>query len=116
VPVLPSERHVQRCSLISGKRRSSRNIALLVEIGDAFADIPLDHIRVFVTGSGAGPLRAVGPPPPVASTLPSARRVSVKSARSMYMQPVELKVPWAAAIGAVVADMMGVSGRRRCAW
>src|SRR5262249_17910898 len=31
-------------------------LALLVEIGDAFADIPLDHIRIFATGSGAGPL------------------------------------------------------------
>ena len=31
-------------------------LALLVDIGDAFADIPLDHVRVFVTGSGAGPL------------------------------------------------------------
>ena len=30
-------------------------LALLVDIGDAFADIPLDHIRVFATGSGAGP-------------------------------------------------------------
>src|SRR5262249_31917568 len=31
-------------------------MALLVEIGDAFDDIPLDHIRIFATGSGAGPL------------------------------------------------------------
>ncbi len=31
-------------------------LALLLEIGHAFADIPLDHIRVFMTGSGAGPL------------------------------------------------------------
>ena len=31
-------------------------LALLVEIGDAFADIPLNHIRIFATGSGAGPL------------------------------------------------------------
>jgi activator of 2-hydroxyglutaryl-CoA dehydratase/predicted nucleotide-binding protein (sugar kinase/HSP70/actin superfamily) len=31
-------------------------LALLVDIGDDFADIPLDHIRIFVTGSGSGPL------------------------------------------------------------
>ncbi len=31
-------------------------LALLVEIGDAFANIQLDHIRIFATGSGAGPL------------------------------------------------------------
>src|SRR5438128_9094992 len=30
---------------------------LLVGIGDAFQDIPLDRLRVFITGSGAGPLR-----------------------------------------------------------
>jgi activator of 2-hydroxyglutaryl-CoA dehydratase len=29
-------------------------LTLLVDIGDAFADIPLDHVRVLVTGSGAG--------------------------------------------------------------
>jgi activator of 2-hydroxyglutaryl-CoA dehydratase/predicted nucleotide-binding protein (sugar kinase/HSP70/actin superfamily) len=29
---------------------------LLVALGDAFADIPLDHVRIFATGSGAGPL------------------------------------------------------------
>ena len=31
-------------------------LALLVEIGDAFAGIPLDALRIFATGSGAGPL------------------------------------------------------------
>jgi activator of 2-hydroxyglutaryl-CoA dehydratase len=31
-------------------------VALLLEIGDAFADIPLDRVRIFITGSGAGPL------------------------------------------------------------
>ena len=31
-------------------------LALLVEIGDAFTDIPLAHVRIFITGSGAGPL------------------------------------------------------------
>jgi len=31
-------------------------LALLLDIGDAFADIPLAQVRVFITGSGAGPL------------------------------------------------------------
>src|SRR5262245_3640153 len=31
-------------------------LALLVEIGDAFATIPLDRLRIFATGSGSGPL------------------------------------------------------------
>lgn len=31
-------------------------LALLVEIGDTFATVPLEHIRIFATGSGAGPL------------------------------------------------------------
>ena len=31
-------------------------LALLVEIGEAFDHITLDHVRIFITGSGAGPL------------------------------------------------------------
>jgi activator of 2-hydroxyglutaryl-CoA dehydratase len=31
-------------------------LALLVEIGDAFAHLPLANVRIFITGSGAGPL------------------------------------------------------------
>jgi activator of 2-hydroxyglutaryl-CoA dehydratase/predicted nucleotide-binding protein (sugar kinase/HSP70/actin superfamily) len=31
-------------------------LALLVEIGDAFAGVALDRLRIFATGSGAGPL------------------------------------------------------------
>lgn len=31
-------------------------LALLVDIGDAFAHVPLDGLRIFATGSGAGPL------------------------------------------------------------
>ncbi len=32
-------------------------LELLVAIGAAFPDIPRDQIRMFITGSGAGPLR-----------------------------------------------------------
>ena len=31
-------------------------LALLVDIGDTFSHIPLDRVRIFATGSGAGPL------------------------------------------------------------
>jgi activator of 2-hydroxyglutaryl-CoA dehydratase len=31
-------------------------LALLVEIGEVFANVPVDDIRIFATGSGAGPL------------------------------------------------------------
>src|SRR5688572_6531882 len=33
-------------------------LALLVDVGDDFAHVALDQVRVFVTGSGAGPLAA----------------------------------------------------------
>ena len=38
-------------------RQAEKVMELLVGIGDAFQDIPLDRLRVFITGSGAGPLR-----------------------------------------------------------
>ena len=38
-------------------RQAEKVMELLVAIGDEFQDIPTDHIRTFITGSGAGPLR-----------------------------------------------------------
>ncbi len=38
-------------------RQAEKVMELLVAIGDEFHDIPTDHIRTFITGSGAGPLR-----------------------------------------------------------
>jgi activator of 2-hydroxyglutaryl-CoA dehydratase/predicted nucleotide-binding protein (sugar kinase/HSP70/actin superfamily) len=38
-------------------RQAEKVMELLVAIGDAFSDIPPQHIRSFITGSGAGPLR-----------------------------------------------------------
>jgi len=38
-------------------RQAEKVMELLVAIGDAFSDVPLDRVRVFITGSGAGPLR-----------------------------------------------------------
>jgi activator of 2-hydroxyglutaryl-CoA dehydratase/predicted nucleotide-binding protein (sugar kinase/HSP70/actin superfamily) len=38
-------------------RQAEKALELLVEIGGAFAELPRETIRVFVTGSGAGPLR-----------------------------------------------------------
>ena len=38
-------------------RQAEKVLEMLVLIGDAFADIPATHIRTFITGSGAGPLR-----------------------------------------------------------
>ncbi|HEX3703492.1 MAG TPA: BadF/BadG/BcrA/BcrD ATPase family protein [Vicinamibacterales bacterium] len=39
-------------------RQAEKVMELLVAIGDEFSDIALEHIRIFITGSGAGPLRA----------------------------------------------------------
>src|ERR1700675_567791 len=38
-------------------RQAEKVMELLVAIGDAFSDIPQQHIRRFITGSGAGPRR-----------------------------------------------------------
>jgi activator of 2-hydroxyglutaryl-CoA dehydratase/predicted nucleotide-binding protein (sugar kinase/HSP70/actin superfamily) len=38
-------------------RQAEKVLELLVAIGDAFQDVARDRIRVFITGSGAGPLR-----------------------------------------------------------
>jgi activator of 2-hydroxyglutaryl-CoA dehydratase/predicted nucleotide-binding protein (sugar kinase/HSP70/actin superfamily) len=38
-------------------RQAEKTLELLVAIGAAFEGVPLEHIRAFVTGSGAGPLR-----------------------------------------------------------
>ena len=38
-------------------RQAEKVMELLVAIGDAFQDVPLDRIRIFITGSGAAPLR-----------------------------------------------------------
>ncbi len=39
-------------------RQAEKVAELLVGIGDAFPDVPIDRVSVFITGSGAGPLRA----------------------------------------------------------
>ena len=39
-------------------RQAEKVLEQLVAIGDAFQDIPTENIRTFITGSGAGPLRA----------------------------------------------------------
>ncbi|MCB9557715.1 MAG: CoA activase [Deltaproteobacteria bacterium] len=38
-------------------RQAEKVLELLVAIGDQFSDIAADNIRVFITGSGSGPLR-----------------------------------------------------------
>ncbi|MFH0344720.1 MAG: BadF/BadG/BcrA/BcrD ATPase family protein [Chromatiales bacterium] len=38
-------------------RQAEKVLELLVAIGGEFDDIPRDHIRAFITGSGSGPLR-----------------------------------------------------------
>ena len=38
-------------------RQAEKALELLVAIGREFDDIPRDHIRAFITGSGSGPLR-----------------------------------------------------------
>jgi activator of 2-hydroxyglutaryl-CoA dehydratase/predicted nucleotide-binding protein (sugar kinase/HSP70/actin superfamily) len=38
-------------------RQAEKGLELLVAIGRQFEDIPRDHIRIFITGSGSGPLR-----------------------------------------------------------
>src|SRR5262245_19105126 len=39
-------------------RQPEKVSEMLVHIGNAFPDVPQDRIRLFVTGSGAGPLAA----------------------------------------------------------
>jgi activator of 2-hydroxyglutaryl-CoA dehydratase len=38
-------------------RQAEKTLDLLVAIGRAFAEVPRDRIRMFITGSGSGPLR-----------------------------------------------------------
>jgi activator of 2-hydroxyglutaryl-CoA dehydratase/predicted nucleotide-binding protein (sugar kinase/HSP70/actin superfamily) len=38
-------------------RQAEKTLELLVAIGGEFHDIPREHIRIFITGSGSGPLR-----------------------------------------------------------
>jgi activator of 2-hydroxyglutaryl-CoA dehydratase/predicted nucleotide-binding protein (sugar kinase/HSP70/actin superfamily) len=38
-------------------RQAEKTLDLLVAIGREFEDIPREHVRLFITGSGAGPLR-----------------------------------------------------------
>ncbi len=38
-------------------RQAEKTLELLVAIGTRFADVPRDGLRVFITGSGSGPLR-----------------------------------------------------------
>src|SRR5438477_1805564 len=38
-------------------RQAEKTLEILVAIGRQFEDIPRDHIRMFITGSGSGPLR-----------------------------------------------------------
>src|SRR5687767_5255072 len=38
-------------------RQAEKALELLVAIGRQFEDIRRDHIRMFITGSGSGPLR-----------------------------------------------------------
>src|SRR6186713_1657943 len=38
-------------------RQAEKTLELLVAIGGEFDDIPREHIRMFITGSGSGPLR-----------------------------------------------------------
>jgi activator of 2-hydroxyglutaryl-CoA dehydratase/predicted nucleotide-binding protein (sugar kinase/HSP70/actin superfamily) len=38
-------------------RQAEKTLELLVALGGAFADVPRERIRMFITGSGSGPLR-----------------------------------------------------------
>jgi activator of 2-hydroxyglutaryl-CoA dehydratase/predicted nucleotide-binding protein (sugar kinase/HSP70/actin superfamily) len=38
-------------------RQAEKLMELLISIGNAFPEVPLEHIQTFITGSGAGPLR-----------------------------------------------------------
>ena len=58
VAVDPRTRKILWCDYQRHETRQAEKVLeLLVAIGDAFQEVPLDRIRVFITGSGAGPLR-----------------------------------------------------------